>query len=109
MTRPIFDVTSFERFMKRVETARLPVVAGVFPFDSARNAEFMANEVPGVRVPDALMERMRKADGHDRAAAEGIAIAREIATALRGAVQGIQVSTASGNIEAALAVVDGLR
>jgi methionine synthase I (cobalamin-dependent)/5,10-methylenetetrahydrofolate reductase len=109
VTRPIFDVTSFERFMKRVETARLPIVAGVFPFDSARNAEFMANEVPGVRVPDVLMERMRKADGHDRAAAEGVAIAREIATALRSAVQGIQVSTASGNIEAALAVVDGLR
>ncbi len=109
VTRPIFDVTSFERFMKRVESARLPVVAGVFPFDSARNAEFMANEVPGVRVPDALMERMRKADGHDRASAEGVAIAREIATALRSAVQGIQVSTASGNIEAALAVVDGLR
>ena len=109
VTRPIFDVASFERFMTRIDTARLPVVAGVFPFDSARNAEFMANEVPGVRVPDALMERMRRADGHDHAAAEGIAIAREIATALRNVVQGIQVSTASGNIEAALAVVDGLR
>ena len=109
VTRPIFDVAGFERFMKRIGTARLPIVAGLFPFDSARNAEFMANEVPGVRVPEALMERMRRTDGHDRAAAEGIAIAREIATALRGAVQGFQVSTASGNIEAALAVVDGLR
>src|ERR1019366_6580735 len=55
VTRPIFDVSSFERFMKRIETTRLPIVAGVFPFDSARNAEFMANEVPGVRVPDGLM------------------------------------------------------
>ena len=69
----------------------------------------MANEVPGVRVPDALIERMRRADGPDAAAAEGIAIAREIAAALRGSVQGIQVSTASGNIDAALAVLDGLR
>ena len=52
-------------------SARLPVVAGVFPFESARNAEFMANEVPGVRVPDALLDRMRRADGQEAAAAEG--------------------------------------
>src|SRR5262249_5425737 len=58
LTRPIFDVDTFERFLKRIEHARLPVIAGVFPFESARNAEFMANEVPGIRVPDALMERM---------------------------------------------------
>jgi homocysteine S-methyltransferase len=109
VTRPIFDLANFERFLKRIEPARLPVIAGVFPFDSVRNAEFVANEVPGVRVPEALMDRMRRADGHDAAAAEGISIAREIAATLRKAVQGIQVSTQSGNIDAALAVVDGLR
>jgi homocysteine S-methyltransferase len=109
VTRPIFDVGGFERFMKRIESARLPVVAGVFPFESARNAEFMANEVPGVRVPDPLLERMRRADGHEQAAHEGIAIAREIAAELRGGVQGLQVSTQSGDIDSALAVVDGLR
>jgi homocysteine S-methyltransferase len=109
VTRPIFDLRNFEQFVKRIEPARLPIVAGVFPFESARNAEFMANEVPGVRVPDALIERIRRTDGPEAAAAEGIAIAREIAGALRGAVQGIQVSTASGNIDAALAVADGLR
>jgi homocysteine S-methyltransferase len=109
LTRPIFDLANFERFLKRIEGARLPVVAGIFPFDSVRNAEFMANEVPGVRVPDALMERMRRADGLDAAVAEGVAIARELAAVLRKAVQGIQVSTASGNIETVLAVVDGLR
>jgi homocysteine S-methyltransferase len=109
VTRPVFDVEGFERFLKRIQGARLPVIAGVFPFESARNAEFMANEVPGVRVPEPLMERMRSADGHDAAGAEGIAIARDIARALRGAVQGIQVSTQSGNIDAALAVIDGLR
>ena len=78
-------------------------------FDGARHAEFMANEVPGVRVPDLLLERMRGVDGKDAEAAEGIAIAREISAELRGAVQGIQVSTQSGNIDAALAVLDGLR
>ena len=109
VTRPIFDLGAFERFLKRVAPARLPIIAGVFPFESVRNAEFMANEVPGVRVPEALMERMRRADGQDAAAAEGIAIAREIATALRNGVQGIQVSTQSGHVDAALAVVNGLR
>jgi methionine synthase / methylenetetrahydrofolate reductase (NADH) len=109
MTRPIFDLGNFERFLKRIESARLPIVAGVFPFESARNAEFIANEVPGARVPEALMERMRRADGHDAAAAEGITIAREIAFRLRTSVQGIHVSTQSGNIDSALAVVDGLR
>ncbi len=109
ITRPIFDLANFERFLKRIESAHLPVVAGVFPFESVRNAEFIANEVPGARVPEALMERMRRADGHDAAAAEGIAIARDIAHSLRGAVQGIQVSTQAGNIDAALGVLDGLR
>jgi methionine synthase I (cobalamin-dependent)/5,10-methylenetetrahydrofolate reductase len=109
LTRPIFDVSNFERVLKRIHAARLPVVAGIFPFDSVRNAEFMANEVPGVRVPESLMDRLRRADGQDAVAAEGIVIAREIAQRLRGIVQGIQVSTASGNIDAALAIVDGLR
>ena len=109
LTRPVFDLQSFERFLKRLEPARLPVVAGVLPFESVKNAEFMANEVPGVRVPETLVARMRGADALDAAAAEGMAIAREIASALRTMVQGVQVSTSSGNVDAALAVVDGLR
>jgi len=109
VTRPIFDVRGFERFLKRIETARLPIIAGVFPFESARNAEFMVNEVPGVQVPDSLLDRMGRADGQEAAAREGIAIARQIAAELRGAVQGVQVSTQSGDIDAALAVLDGLR
>jgi homocysteine S-methyltransferase len=109
ITRPVFDLSGFERFLKRIESARLPVIVGVFPFDSARNAEFIANEVPGVRVPESLMERMRRTDTHEAAVAEGVAIAREIAAGLRHAVQGIQVSTQTGNIDAALAVLNGLR
>jgi homocysteine S-methyltransferase len=109
VTRPVFDVRGFEQLLKRIEPAGLPIVAGLFPFESARNAEFMANEVPGVRVPDTLVERMRKADMPSSGAAEGVAIAREIAYELRGAVQGFQVSTQSGDIDAALAVLDGLR
>ena len=109
ITRPIFDLAGFEPFLTRIEQARLPIIAGLFPFESARNAEFVANEVPGVRVPDVLLDRMRRADGQAAAAAEGIAIAREIASGLRHAVQGVQVSTQSGNVDAALGVLDGLR
>jgi homocysteine S-methyltransferase len=109
VTRPIFDPSDFERVLTRIETAHLPVVATVYPFESLRNAEFMANEVPGTRVPDRLMDRMRRADNQGLAAAEGVAIARDIASALRGRVQGIQVSTASGNLDAAAGILDGLR
>ena len=108
VTRPIFDVSGFERFLKRIESARLPIVAGVFPFESARNAEFMANEVPGVSVPEALIERMRRADGPN-AAAGGDRDCTGNCGRAEGAVQGLQVSTQSGDIEAALAVLDGLR
>jgi methionine synthase I (cobalamin-dependent)/5,10-methylenetetrahydrofolate reductase len=108
VTRPIFDVPGFERFLKRIEGAHLPIVASVFPFESARHAEFMANEVPGMFVPGPLLDRMRRAE-LNAAAAEGIAIARAIAAELRRAVQGFQVSTQSGDIDAALAVLDGHR
>jgi homocysteine S-methyltransferase len=109
VTRPVFDLDGFDRFLKRIESARLPIVAGIFPFESARNAEFMANEVPGAFVPEPLLDRMRRADDPSAGAGEGIAIAREIAADLRGRVQGVQVSTQSGDIDSALAVLDGLR
>ena len=109
VTRPIFDVSAFERLLPRLAQARLPIVAALFPFESARNAEFLANEVPGVHVPDAILERMRRADGPEAAAEEGVAIAREIGGALRKAVQGIEVSTQSGDVTAALAVLNGLQ
>jgi homocysteine S-methyltransferase len=109
VTRPVFDLGRFEQFHKRIAQARLPVIAGVRPFESARHAEFMANEVPGAAVPDAALDRMRRVDSPAAAAAEGIAIAREIAGELRGRVQGLQFSTQSGDIEATMALLDGLR
>jgi methionine synthase I (cobalamin-dependent)/5,10-methylenetetrahydrofolate reductase len=109
LTRPIFDIGTFERVLPRLAASGLPVVAGVFPFESARNAEFMANEVPGMKVPDALLDRMRRAGGADAEAAEGVAIARELAQRLRTMAAGLQVSTQSGSLEAVLAVIDGLR
>ena len=109
ITKPIFDVAGFERFMTRIESFRIPVLAGLWPFESVLNAEFMANEVPGVQVPDALLERMHRAECADAAAAEGVAIARDVGRALKGLVQGLHVSAPSGQIEAALEVLDAIR
>jgi methionine synthase I (cobalamin-dependent)/5,10-methylenetetrahydrofolate reductase len=109
VTRPIFDLRGLEQFYKRIEEAHLPVVAAVFPFESARHAEFIANEVPGVKVPDELLQRMHRAGDADASAAEGVSIARETALSLRGLVQGVQVATQSGDVDVALAILDGLR
>jgi methionine synthase / methylenetetrahydrofolate reductase (NADH) len=103
LTRPVFDVAVFERVLRRIESSRLPVVAGVLPFESARHAEFLANEEPGVRVPEALLERMRRVD--DDGHVEGLAIAREIAQQLRPLVQGLQVSTPSDVVDAASVIL----
>lgn len=106
VTRPVFDVGAFERFLARVQPMGLPIVVGIWPFDSALNAEFMANEVPGVTVPDALVERMRKTASADAALAEGVAIARELVTLLKGMSAGVQISSPSGRLDAALDVLD---
>jgi homocysteine S-methyltransferase len=108
VTQPVFDVGDFETFVRRIEDVRIPIIAGLWPFESARNAEFFANEVPGVRVPEELLRRMRQADNPEAAVAEGVAIARELASRLKGLVQGFQVSAPSGNVEAALAVIEAV-
>jgi len=108
VTKPVFDVAAFERFYQRVEGARIPILVGLWPFESVLNAEFMANEVPGVHVPEIMLERMRRASGSD-AAAEGVAIAREIGRALTGLVQGVHVAAPAGRIASALDVLAGLR
>jgi homocysteine S-methyltransferase len=106
VTRPVFDVGAFEKFLKRVEPMGLPIIVGIWPFESALNAEFMANEVPGVTVPDALVERMRKTASADAAVNEGVTIAREIVAAVKGMAAGIQISSPSGRLDAALDVLD---
>jgi len=107
ITQPVFDVPGLVAFLKR-SGARIPVLAAITPLESLRHAEFMANEVPGVSVSDAVVERMRRAESAGRAAAEGLAIASEIATEVRPHVQGIQISTAAGALESALGVMKAL-
>jgi len=108
ITQPVFGVEEFAAFLTRIESSRLPVLAGIMPLESLRHAEFMANEVPGVRVPDEVVDRMRRAEEAGRAAAEGLAIAREIATEIRPLVQGIQISAAGGAVEAVLEVMEAV-
>ena len=108
ITQPVFDIRQLEGFLKRIEGCRIPIVAGVWPLTSLRNAEFMNNEVPGVHVADEIMERMRKAELAGNAREEGIAVARETAGRLKDLVQGIQVSAPFGRYQAALDVLEGL-
>jgi methionine synthase I (cobalamin-dependent)/5,10-methylenetetrahydrofolate reductase len=108
ITQSVFDLDAFDAFLRKVERFRIPIVAGLWPFDSQLNAEFMANEVPGVRVPEAWLRRMRGAESAEAAAAEGVAIAREIAAALKDRVQGLQLSNAGGRVGRALEVLDGI-
>jgi methionine synthase I (cobalamin-dependent)/5,10-methylenetetrahydrofolate reductase len=106
VTQPVFDAQQLETFLKRVERFKTPIVAGIWPLVSLRNAEFLANEVPGVNVPDEVLARMRKAQekGKEAALAEGVAIARDMFARVRGAVQGVQVSAPFGKVEVALEV-----
>jgi methionine synthase / methylenetetrahydrofolate reductase(NADPH) len=112
ITQPVFDAEQLVRFIDEIEKRgiRVPIIAGIWPLVSARNAEFLANEVPGVNVPDPVIERMRAASarGKEHALAEGIAIARELFAEVRPWVQGLQVSAPFGRVAFALQVFDGI-
>jgi homocysteine S-methyltransferase len=106
ITQPVFDPTQLEAFIEHLdaEGISIPIIAGVWPLVSLRNAEFMANEVPGVVVPPGILDRMRL-DGKDAQLAEGIAIAREMLDRVRPLVCGVQVSAPFGRVELALQVL----
>ncbi|HZI41177.1 MAG TPA: bifunctional homocysteine S-methyltransferase/methylenetetrahydrofolate reductase [Gemmatimonadaceae bacterium] len=110
ITQPVFDARQLEKFLSAVAHVRIPVIAGIWPLVSLRNAEFLANEVPGVSVPESVIVRMRKASekSKEHATAEGIAIAREMLERVRTVVQGVQVSAPFGKVELALQVFSGL-
>lgn len=106
ITQPVFDADQLEKFLRSVESLRIPVVAGIWPLVSVRNAEFLANEVPGVTVPDEVIARMRRANAlsKEHAVQEGINIARELLERVRPIVAGVQVSAPFGKAELALEV-----
>lgn len=105
ITQPVFDVDALLSFFEKIESHRIPIIAGIWPLASYRNAEFMRNEVPGVVIPDHIMERMQDAEEAGRAKEEGIAIAQEMVLRLKDAIQGVQVSAPFGKIQSALDVV----
>ena len=104
-TQPVFDPDALKRFVEAIADLHLPVIAGIWPLASLRNALFMKNEVPGVVVPDAIITRMEAANTREEQLATGIAIAREAVAAVRPYVAGVQVSAPLGNVRAALAVL----
>ncbi|MDO8501475.1 MAG: bifunctional homocysteine S-methyltransferase/methylenetetrahydrofolate reductase [Gemmatimonadaceae bacterium] len=106
ITQPVFDVEQLESFLAKLDGNRIPIIAGIWPLVSHRNAEFLANEVPGVTVPAHIIERMRKANekSKEHGVQEGIAIAREMLDRVRPSVQGVQVSAPFGKVELALEV-----
>jgi len=93
LTQPVFDVAAFERFLRRIEHCKIPVIIGILPLPNFKMAEFMHYEVPGCSIPGPVLERMRSAESRslDHAHAEGIAIAREILNGVRGMTQGVQI------------------
>lgn len=105
VTQPVFDVSMLLDFLREVQDIKIPVIAGIWPFTSLRNAEFMANEVPGVVVPDRLIERMAGTKTKEQARAAGIEIARETVEQIKSHVAGFAVSAPFGNVETALAVL----
>jgi methionine synthase / methylenetetrahydrofolate reductase(NADPH) len=108
ITQPVFDVEQLKRFLKRIEHCRIPIVPGIWPLTSYRNAEFLNNEVPGVSVPESVLERMRRTPDGAAGLKEGVKIAQEMLIEIRPYVQGVQVSAPFGKIPHALEVFEVL-
>ena len=108
ITQPVFDMRVLEEFLRRIEGFRIPIIAGIWPLTSLKNAEFMKNDLK-VRVPEEIMTRMGSAAGPDAARAEGLAIAREMLAEARTLghmmVRGVQVSAPFGKYKAAADVL----
>jgi methionine synthase I (cobalamin-dependent)/5,10-methylenetetrahydrofolate reductase len=104
ITQPVFDLRLLESFLERIADFRIPVIAGIWPLTSLRNAEFMKNDLR-VSMPEEIMLRMAQADTPEAASREGIIIAQEMLEAVRPYVQGVQVSAPFGRYSAAAEVI----
>jgi homocysteine S-methyltransferase len=108
MTQPVYDPRTVERFLASICHLRVPVLIGILPLYSHRNAEFLHNEVPGMNVPDDIRERMRRAGSGEAAQAEGVRIAQEALIAARDLVQGAYVMPPFNKVELAVRVIEAL-
>lgn len=109
MTQPVFQIDLLDRMLERTRDLSMPVMVGVLPLASYKNAEFLHNEVPGMQIPEPIRERMRKATPGAEARKEGVAIAREMLFQVRDRVQGAYLMPPLGKYELALEVLDGLK
>ena len=111
ITQPVFDIEILENFLEELEKRklRIPIVAGIWPLASYRNAEFLRNEVPGIVVPDEVMRRMEEAEKKGKAGEEGIRIAQEALLRVKDLVEGVQVSAPFGRAKSALKVLEVLK
>jgi homocysteine S-methyltransferase len=107
VTQPVFDLDLLENFLKLTAGSKIPVICGIWPLTSYRNAEFMVNELR-VPVPEHFMERMRRVDNAEKARQEGVAIAREMVERVRPIVQGVQLSAPFGRYQMALDVAEAI-
>ena len=109
VTQPVFDLEALLAFLETVKADRIPVIAGIWPLQSLRNAEFLDNEVPGVTIPDAVMDRMRSVSGDPEAErAEGLTIALEMSREVMGSVEGLQISAPFNRGEVARSMLEAL-
>jgi homocysteine S-methyltransferase len=110
ITQPVYDTEQLRVFLDKISHVRIPIIAGIFPLISSRNAEFMHNEVPGVRVTQDILNRMRTASekSKEHAREEGLLIARESLDEIKDVIQGVQVSAPFGKVKYALQVFDVL-
>jgi homocysteine S-methyltransferase len=104
ITHAVFDLRLLESFLERMEQHRIPVIAGIWPLVSLRNAEFLKNDLR-ISMPEEIMLRMAQADTPEAARREGVLIAREMLQAIRPYVQGVQVSAPFGQIITAAEVI----
>jgi homocysteine S-methyltransferase len=107
VTQPVFDLRLLEVFLRRIEHCRIPVIAGIWPLVSVRNAEFMKNELR-VSVPDSILDRMARAQTPEAARAEGVSVAREMLISCRQMTQGAQISAPMGRYSSAVDVLEAL-
>jgi homocysteine S-methyltransferase len=107
VTQPVFDLELLEAFLKRTSHVKIPLICGIWPLTSFRNAEFMVNELR-VPVPGHFMERMQRVDNAEKAREEGVRIAREMVVRVRSMVQGVQLSAPFGRYQMALDVAEAL-
>jgi methionine synthase I (cobalamin-dependent) len=108
MTQPVYDTDILERFLDDAAPLGVPVLVGLLPLASHKNAEFLHNEVPGMRVPEPIRERMRKAGSGAKARAEGVAIAREMLSQVKGRVAGAYIMPPFGRYDSAVEIIRGI-